>query len=255
MSRVWEHSRAQGSSLLLLLAIADHADDAGSAYPGVTKLAAKSRMSERNTQYGLKRLQASGELEIKRGAGPRGTNVYRITIADSMDPAAAYPAKFAPAKFAPGATGGRKGVQASVASGATAIAPEPSSKHQKNRQEYAHAFEEAWELYPERAGNDPKPDAYKQWQARLRDGHTEQELLQGVRRFRAYCDAKGDTGTQFVMQARKFFGEGKPFAADWKLPKSALSKHSNFATQNTRTRPVNVAQGCDRTPARARGTR
>lgn len=89
MSKVWEHSRAGGTELLLLLAIADYSDEQGYAYPSVPTLARKIRMTSRNTQYLLQKLQAAGELEIKRNAGRGGSNLYRVKI---LHP----PAKFAP---------------------------------------------------------------------------------------------------------------------------------------------------------------
>ena len=51
MNWVWEHSTAKGSELLLLLDIADAADDQGrNAFPSISTLAAKTRMSRRTVQ-------------------------------------------------------------------------------------------------------------------------------------------------------------------------------------------------------------
>jgi hypothetical protein len=80
MNRVWETSQHKGGALNLMLAIADFADDDGNAFPGVPRLAKKIRMTERNTQLLLRKLEESGELMIKEGAGPRGTNRYRIIL-------------------------------------------------------------------------------------------------------------------------------------------------------------------------------
>jgi len=70
-----------GTELLMLLAIADFADDDGNAYPSVAKLAQKCRMKPRNANYILKALQDSRELEVRIGAGPSGKNRYRINLA------------------------------------------------------------------------------------------------------------------------------------------------------------------------------
>ena len=81
MNYVWESSKQKGSSLLLLLAIADHAHDDGTgAYPSIDALAKKTRMSVRNTQYALRRLEASGELSVSLKAGPKDVNVYCIPL-------------------------------------------------------------------------------------------------------------------------------------------------------------------------------
>lgn len=78
MSKVWDVSQAGGTELLLLLAIADFADEQGYAYPSVPTLAKKIRMSPRNTQYILQKLVAMGELEITLNAGRRGSNLYQV---------------------------------------------------------------------------------------------------------------------------------------------------------------------------------
>lgn len=78
MARVWADSKHSGTELLMLLAIADFADDEGNAYPAVTTLAAKCRMKPRNANYILAGLQSSGELEVRVNEGPKGTNRYRV---------------------------------------------------------------------------------------------------------------------------------------------------------------------------------
>lgn len=80
MARVWEFSKNKGNDLLMLLAIADFADDDGNAYPSVPTLATKCRMKSRNASTILAALRASGELEVRLNEGPRGANMYRITL-------------------------------------------------------------------------------------------------------------------------------------------------------------------------------
>ena len=78
MARVWADSSLSGSELLMLLAIADFADDDGNAYPAVPTLATKCRTTPRHANRLLSALRASGELEIRVNEGPRGTNRYRV---------------------------------------------------------------------------------------------------------------------------------------------------------------------------------
>lgn len=78
MSLVWEHSQQSGSSLLVLLALADFADDDGYCYPSVARLAKKARLSERATQYALRDLEEAGELSVERGGGRRKANRYKV---------------------------------------------------------------------------------------------------------------------------------------------------------------------------------
>jgi len=114
MNYVWEHSPQKGSSLLLLLAIADFADDDGRAFPGVDRLAKKTRMGKRNTQYLIKKLVESGELIVDSNkgieTGQGKTNLYQIAL-DSRG------ANFAPLN----SQGVQNGVQ-----GVQGVAPDPS---------------------------------------------------------------------------------------------------------------------------------
>lgn len=80
MAKVWELSVNKGNDLLMLLAIADFADDDGNAYPAVQTLADKCRMKSRNANVILAALRASGELEVRHNEGPHGTNRYRIVL-------------------------------------------------------------------------------------------------------------------------------------------------------------------------------
>jgi len=82
MKLVWKKSKAKGGTLLVLLAIADYANEKHDdvAWPSVRTLAAKARMTERNVQLALKRLEKSGELAIEPGKGPYRTNLYRVKI-------------------------------------------------------------------------------------------------------------------------------------------------------------------------------
>lgn len=81
MQAVWEHSQQTGGALVVMLAIADYAqDDGDGAYPSVGKLARKARMTDRNVNLLLVDLVAAGEITICRGAGPRGVNIYRINL-------------------------------------------------------------------------------------------------------------------------------------------------------------------------------
>jgi hypothetical protein len=85
MARVWAESKHGGSDLLMLLAIADFADDDGAAYPAVPTLAKKCRTTPRHANRILSVLRASGELQVRMNEGPRGTNCYQIVL-EGMTP-------------------------------------------------------------------------------------------------------------------------------------------------------------------------
>ena len=67
MAQVWEHSPAKGAELLLLLALADSADDNGIACLTVPELAERTRMTPRRARRVLLRLADSGAIEFTTG--------------------------------------------------------------------------------------------------------------------------------------------------------------------------------------------
>jgi len=86
MVQIWEKSRHSGAALLLMLAIADFADDYGTAYPGVKRLAKKTRVKPRATQSMLDKLSSGEkpELTIYYNQGFQTkhgkTNKYKINL-------------------------------------------------------------------------------------------------------------------------------------------------------------------------------
>jgi hypothetical protein len=81
MSQVWEESEHSGGKLLVLLALADAANDEGICWPSIATLALKSRMSERNVQRLLRELELSGEIKTYTGGfleGKRRANTYHV---------------------------------------------------------------------------------------------------------------------------------------------------------------------------------
>lgn len=78
MSAVWEHSRQKGGRLLLLLALADYANDEGECWPAVPTLAQKARMSERNAHYALAQMAAEDNPEVVIEPTPGRSNRYTV---------------------------------------------------------------------------------------------------------------------------------------------------------------------------------
>jgi hypothetical protein len=87
------------------------------------------------------------------------------------------------------------------------------------RRQYPSAFDELWDSYPSRGehGNS-KVGAYRCWLLALRNGHTEEEMLAGTRRYKSSCDATGKTGTEYVMQTQRFLGRDAHYLEAWTAP-------------------------------------
>lgn len=88
---VWEHSHQTGARLLMLLALADLADDTGTVRVSPQTLAKQCRTNLTYSLALLSELVASGELAVTyQGEGPSGSAwaVYRITLMDGPAPSA-----------------------------------------------------------------------------------------------------------------------------------------------------------------------
>ncbi|MBP8291734.1 MAG: helix-turn-helix domain-containing protein [Caldilineaceae bacterium] len=71
-----------GSALLMLLAIADHANDDGVCWPSISTLAEKARVKPRQAQNLITQLRESGELSVRTGKGRNNTSIYVVTIGE-----------------------------------------------------------------------------------------------------------------------------------------------------------------------------
>jgi hypothetical protein len=79
MNRVWEKSPESGADLLMLLAIADSANDENlCAWPGIKYLAKKTRISIRSVYDVLDRLVKHGEIAIEKHIGRGKNNFYYV---------------------------------------------------------------------------------------------------------------------------------------------------------------------------------
>lgn len=76
MSWVFEHSKASGNTYVVLLALADHADEKLQCFPGHKSLAKKARVSVPTVKRCLARLVDLGELEVIEQGGGRKSNRY-----------------------------------------------------------------------------------------------------------------------------------------------------------------------------------
>jgi hypothetical protein len=92
MDRVWDHSRATGTPLLVLLCLADWANDEGECWPSVSKIARKCRLKDdRHVKRVIRGLEELGEVVVVIGGGKSSrkggvrSNLYTITAHMSAD--------------------------------------------------------------------------------------------------------------------------------------------------------------------------
>ena len=94
-SMVWQRSKAKGPARLVLLALADHADEEGRAWPSAARLARYTLMDVRNVHRALARLVKEGEI-VAAGKGPRGVIIYEIRPGGGVSEPMAKPPEVEP---------------------------------------------------------------------------------------------------------------------------------------------------------------
>jgi hypothetical protein len=80
MTRVWEHSQHGGGTLLVLLALADYANDNGICWPDVATLATKARLTDRQVSNVLNDLIRDGDLAMVAGRGRGKHSTYAVLV-------------------------------------------------------------------------------------------------------------------------------------------------------------------------------
>lgn len=116
---------------------------------------------------------------------------------------------------------------------------EPSKKDsgQGKASGYSPEFENAWSLYPKRAGGNSKADAFKAWTARLKADATVEELTEGTERYAAFIRATCKEHTEYVKQAATFYGPSKHYAEPWTPPRNSGMPFSLTSQQGASHEP------------------
>ena len=89
MTDVWDNADVKGGDMLVLLALADWANDDGMCFPAIPTIARRARMTGRNVQLCLRKLCNLGLVRIEDNAGPHGVNRYFVTARPDRDAVAA----------------------------------------------------------------------------------------------------------------------------------------------------------------------
>ena len=77
MSEIWDNQDPQltGSKLVIMLCLADHANDNGECWPSIARLAERARIAPANVTRHIKELEAAGYLIVTRTSGTHNTYV------------------------------------------------------------------------------------------------------------------------------------------------------------------------------------
>lgn len=250
---------------LVLLKLADNANDQGECWPSYQHIADQCEIGRSTVKGHVRALEEMGMLrrEFRRKGELNQSNLFHLRLDEkeykqaSNGGSASDPGQQLTGvgqELPEGGSGADQGggagadprishslepvnepVNESISIGTSAKAAEPSRNAKKD---YSPEFEEAWHAYPKRSGGNPKPSAWKAWSARIREGFKAADLLAGVHRYASYVTATGKANSEYVKQASTFFGPDHHFADSWTAPVSqqrstpAQSRHSGFSERD-----------------------
>lgn len=86
-------------------------------------------------------------------------------------------------------------------------------------------FEEFRAVFPKRAGTHRWVDAERFFHAEVGVRKTDpQEIIDGAKRYAAYCASTGRVGSEYVMQAATFLGRNRGWMDPWGAPERSKEK-------------------------------
>jgi hypothetical protein len=77
-ARVWKHKTVRGSDLVVLLRLADDADESGFCWPSIAALADDCGIEERQLRRSLRTLEDAGEIAVLTGQGRGHVSAYMV---------------------------------------------------------------------------------------------------------------------------------------------------------------------------------
>ena len=80
LTAVFDHSRSKNATRLVLLALADRADDGGKCYPGIKDLKLRTGLSKSAVWDATTEAVNIGELSVEKYKGPHHTHLYTVHI-------------------------------------------------------------------------------------------------------------------------------------------------------------------------------
>lgn len=263
---------------LVLLKLADNANDQGECWPSYQHIADQCEIGRSTVKSHIRALEEMGMLrrEYRRKGDLNQSNLFHLRLDEKQyeqpsksgsDAALGQELPEVGQELPDGGSGDARGggagadprishslepviepVNEPKSIGTSAKAAEPS---RTGKQEYSPEFEDAWQAYPKRAGGNPKPSAWKAWSARIREGINTADMLAGIQRYATYITATGKAGSEYVKQAATFLGPDHHFTESWTAPPSqqraapAQNRHSGFSERD---------YGATQTPSWSKGS-
>ena len=160
-----------GNEKVVLLALADHANDVGECWPSISRIAEKSYVSERTVQRIISKLVKDGFLQctIRHDTlGRTAANKYTLLWTGEGD------------KLSGG------GDTVVTGEGDTVVTPLKRTiiKNHQKKDILSEAFNEFWSAYPKRAAHS-RHKAAENYAKAIKDGATHEQIMAGVKAYAA----------------------------------------------------------------------
>lgn len=256
MANVWKHAEHEGGTLLILLALADYANQDGIAWPSIKNLASKARLSERQTQSILRDLEKAGEIKIEYETGRSNTNRYTLVgYSDDGKPtervksAAEKGAVCDTQKGAVCDTKGEVGCTRSVTT--TSVETEPSSAQSAEVGQPVQERVPTTGVLPKRSHQIPDPQPAERWEpnsyernAMIRDLAQEFTTISGVEA--PICRTQGQFSKRRTMWDSALREIGELHGWDTKAAADTMRDASNSlrSKQLTVSSPRSLLNNC-----------
>lgn len=222
---------------VVLLALADHANDLGECWPSVSLLMQRACVGERTVQRALQSLEESGFIVRERRRRENGSdtsNLYRLMFTKvsqgvsaeiSVDQRGSGGVNLAPHPKGEGVTGtGGEGVIQTGGEGGLHDTPRTVIKNRKKETSSISldaAFEEFWAAYPKRAPHaNPKHPAKLLYIKARKELNVSHETI--VNAAKSYAATMAGKDSQLVAQAQTWLRQRR-WEDDHQLPEEAVS--------------------------------
>lgn len=196
-----------GNEKVVLLALADHADEKGVCWPSIAKLSERSCVAERTVQRILGKLAEMGLIEVIPQADEKGrssSNRYKLSM------------------HGEGVNLSPPGDTDVTLEGVTGVTPYEPSKGTTNNPPippYDEGFAEFWAEYPKRSPNPFKPAKESYIRARKKVASHE-EIMAGLR---AYAKTRVGQDPHYTPQAVTWLNQHR-----WKDDNTVVKAQRTF---------------------------
>ena len=214
-SKVWDNAPYEGKKLLILLAMADFADDEGLCWPNQETLAAKARCTVEYVRKATKDLVQAGHLEVVREASSHRSRRYRLTPSllgenqlppteNVTSPNSEQPLPPTPGLFSPNSAWGEplepsenleplEPSEGLIAQNEILIAESQQLRVQHDKAIADDKFETLWETYGHKVG---KQQARKAYHNARKAGANSDTLIAMAFRYKKWLDKHPDPPQQ-----------------------------------------------------------